>query len=167
MTDRTPARVGDSSGMEQIATYGEKGFQRCDWFSGLHGALDFEIPFKDEKHILLVGYNKVFHGFLWMGGGKFSYDVTVSQNERILYGDRSFVRFNTREIAYTAYLKIKREEGELKMSVDQDISSANSRVVEFTNWLNEQLNQEKDAAAEVLGELGKQTETVEQVNPDI
>ena len=62
-----------------------------------------------------MAYNKIYQGFLWMGGGKLSYDIQLKYKGQDLLLARRFVRINTKEIGYAAYLFLQKEGNNLKI----------------------------------------------------
>ena len=102
-------RIGDKFEQMPPPPIDKNGFRRCDWHSGVHGVLNFALPFDgEEKYILLAAYNKVYRGFLFMGGGKLSYECEIAYGNQTLFQERSFIRTNDRRIYHLALMHLKK-----------------------------------------------------------
>lgn len=122
------------------------GFRRCDWDSGQHGSMNVKVPVEQEKHLLIVAYNKVYHGFLWMGGGKLSYDVKVTHAGESLLHRREFVRINTCEMGYVAHLHLQVEQGRVRVKIAEGIENIESeKLREYIGLLYKGIKAEEDA----------------------
>jgi hypothetical protein len=150
MTNRERCRVGRSRG-EGVPGDGETpGFRRCDWANGRHGSLDLSIPLGEETHVLVVAYNKVYRGFFGMGGGKFSFGIHARSGGRSLVRVRRFVRINTPEIGYAAYIVIRRENDRLSARVLEGKEAVLGRLGDFLAWIEGELGSEEEARAQIL-----------------
>ncbi len=99
----------------------QHGFKRCDWENSVHGELDdFIIPLRSEQHVLILVYNKVFPRFLGMGAGKSSYDIRISNVGKAIYLRKDFIRINSPEIIYSAYLQIEWDKDSSKIMQTED-----------------------------------------------
>ena len=128
----------------------ESGCQRCDWENGIHGNMELEIPATEELNIVLIGYNKVYRGFWLMGGGKFSQEIEVLVDGRVLLHDRAFIRMNTREVVYVAHLQAEREEEGLRVAAREGASFQLLETHRFVDLLAQRLAEESDAAVDLL-----------------
>lgn len=165
--DKNTFRVDDS--------YDEPkdGFMRCDWQFAGHGELDHEyrLPSREDANnpsplfLLLVAYNKVFHGIPGMGGGKLSYAVDVSGEctgkEKTIFSSSRFIRMNTPQLVFCAVLEFRWVDGKLKMiervGKEAMVPFPNSgpgiqeqkakweKVKNHINWLGKQLCTEDQA----------------------
>lgn len=134
--------------------------QRCDWSNSVHGAMNISLPFEKETHVIFLAYNKVYEAFMYMGGGKLSYDIEISLEEHDLLKEKRFIRFNTRELGYCAYLHLVREDdkvsvkryvGKKSISLLSDAKTDKS-IISYIEFLEEKLSEEPDSAFKVANE---------------
>ncbi len=124
----------------------EFGYQRCDWYNGAHGAFIKEMDPGDEKQLLLIAYNKVYHGFLGLGGGKLSYDVTVTLNNELIHSRKVFIRTNTQDMEYVILISIKRDpEGFIYTVSDMEEIENISDISQFVLEVNGMMKTESDS----------------------
>ena len=110
------------------------GLKRCNWETASHGELEALIQIKNEMHILLVGYNKIYKGFLGMGGGKYSHMLTVLADGKEIIESRQFIKINTKEMPYAAYLRIKKNGNSISIhrEVGAPLPTQHARVLTQT-----------------------------------
>jgi hypothetical protein len=124
---------------------------RCDWANDNHGAMRQRIRFEgNEKHIVIVAYNKVYHGFLLMGGG-LSYDIKLSIGKMPVLNVRDFVRANRQQMGFVAYVSLERTEGGLRVRKVIGESRLRSGLARFVrDRIAGPLAAEEDASVQLL-----------------
>jgi hypothetical protein len=151
MADQASCDVGDDGSRLRPSCTDGRHFARCNWSNGAHGTMDLRFALAEEKHVLLLAYNHVYQGFLWMGGGKFSFDIRLFCEGRTILRKRQFVRSNARMVGFVAYLRLRREGNRVHADVIQGPDAVRlSDAGEFAKWLQGRLDAEKDAKAEIL-----------------
>lgn len=120
------------------------GYRRCDWSRGGHGQLQLTIPWEGQTHVLLLLYNKVFHGPLLMGGGKASCDIRLSVGGQRLYRECRFIRTNNPEISHCVYLVINRVGNQVVAEETKGPALAGSPVGDFVREVERKLQSERD-----------------------
>ncbi len=124
----------------------------CDWQNGIHGELDLKIPFEgQEKQILLLAYNKVYHGFWGLGGGKLSYDLRVNLDTTNIFTRTTFVRMNTRELGYCALITLKIDKFSQKIDIKSDGGQKldDTDINDYVKKIVANLDKEPDARADL------------------
>ena len=136
-------------GVVADGTDGVCGIRRCDWQSAAHGTMDVVLPTGCETHVLLVGYNKVYKGMLGMGGGKYSHSVEVSVGDEPILISSKFIRINTKEVSYMAYLDIRKTADGVAVHREMGPPLANSEIGQLVGVIAEKLDNE--TAIDALG----------------
>lgn len=130
--------------------------KRCDWANGSHGSMEEVINLNGSRKVVIIAYNKIYHGFFYMGGGKLSYDIKAFlQKDGQMLGEplveeKAFVRINTKEIGYAAYLDIfpKQNDGS-NIQVDKYINNEQlleQDLVAAIRQVEMKLSEEADAS---------------------
>jgi hypothetical protein len=119
----------------------------CDWREGIHGNIEkCRIPFKGEKmYMMAIAYNKVYHGFLGMGGGKLSYEIQIDVDNRPILIRKNFVRINTKETGYVGFLELTREGDKIEYKIIEDRSNLDPGVREYLKSIESVLENEADS----------------------
>jgi tetratricopeptide (TPR) repeat protein len=144
LSDKAYWHVGNKFVENTNGTSIQNRFRRCDWSSGQHGNMKVSIPIVNEKHILMVAYNKTFHGKLLMGGGKASYILNASVNGNVLIDKRVFIRTNKKEIMNVWYIKLFKDGNELKYSIEEGNHIKSPELINCIDWLKSELIKEPD-----------------------
>ncbi len=129
---------------------GAVSYRRDDWRDQVHAELKESIPLGAGKAILVVCYNKVFHGDFGLGGGKFSQDVRVEIADRTVLTSKLFIRRNDRGVKYAALLELTVEEGAVSGRLQENGRLPQS-VQGFLKQLEAELKQEADARTIIFG----------------
>jgi len=79
-----------------------------------------------------------------MGGGKFSYDVRIVQAGKHILRTRRFVRINTREIGYVAYVRTRRDGNKLRVTRQDGDRVTGKRIKTFLAFVERRLGKEMD-----------------------
>jgi hypothetical protein len=146
--------LGEIAANLEVEQNGGAGYQRCDWTNGIHGSMDLNV-FEGtettwaERDVLILAYNKVYHGFFAMGGGKISYGIDVAFAGQPVLRKRRFVRINTAGMDYWVHLHFERRDNEVRVTRVESRDNADLRILRIVDSIEERLGQEEDASVQI------------------
>jgi tetratricopeptide (TPR) repeat protein len=130
--------------------YEDEILARCDWkAAGEHGSMHLSIPKlhpSGRQEILLISYNKVYHGKMFFGGGKLSYSYTLSDKTGVLDEHTTFVRDNKKGIKTMKYIVLdKKSDGNVYIKIESNILAMPRAVIAKRGYIDELMAAEKDS----------------------